>query len=721
MTLEQLTLVLRADLTNLQQGLGQAVTHVKQMQEQFKQAGQQSAGHMDAFASRTSLALGAVRRAFALLGVSITLGAIVAEASHLEMAMRRLQIQLTNMGVNWAHASSQITFFVREMQRAAGISQVELAQGLLSATTRGFNMAQSMELVGAAAKVASATGRDMDAVLTALMLSTQGYTRHLVRMGIITRDEARNGIMMSEVIKRINQRFTETGKEGPVTFEKALALLRTSVGSLFASLGAQLLPALREFVLWVTQIVQHLDDWVQRNQWLYDAIIGPFVLAIRAAGAGVQMLITWLSRIRIHVADAYDWLAKLAESAAKLPIIGRLFAGIAGELRDAADHLREVQAGVDLTSARTEIAFARIKQHQQAQAKATADAFKGTADVLLKTGGLAKTLEEEIREGMKQSLAWINMMREEGKLSAAELEAAFGRIRDRILASALTAQEKSKLIFELNQEIRKIREEDAQTQIKALDDEVKRYYVGTLEQRKQLLQRLKDLLAHYDALAKVDATYALARKKIFDEITRVQREGLLDNLGTMEQFARNAIDSLSKGMAKWVGEVTRGTKHVGSLFTQVFDDILSAWEKTLAKMIEDWITSQLASLFTQWGWLPTPPGPAAPAAPMGRSRNVLQPTMQTGGMVRPPTGAQAVMALLHRGEQVLTPTQQMPGEPGGITSGVAAQVNVTIQAIDTQTGADFLMRNTRTIADAILSAMRANHPLRRQIASPLRP
>jgi len=71
------------------------------------------------------------------------------------------------------------------------------------------------------------------------------------------------------------------------------------------------------------------------------------------------------------------------------------------------------------------------------------------------------------------------------------------------------------------------------------------------------------------------------------------------------------------------------------------------------------------------------------------------PTFARGGLVTRPT-----LAMVGDVPEVITPLSAMGG--GG------PPISITVQAIDTQTGIDFLLKNRRAVAQALSAAMAGN-------------
>jgi len=91
-----------------------------------------------------------------------------------------------------------------------------------------------------------------------------------------------------------------------------------------------------------------------------------------------------------------------------------------------------------------------------------------------------------------------------------------------------------------------------------------------------------------------------------------------------------------------------------------------------------------------------------------------QPGYAEGGVVTPYGSQGKSVTVAENGPELIVPLSRgraVPVEMKG--GGQQPIVNLSIQAIDTQSGIDFLMKNKSTIGNAILGASADNHPVRR--------
>lgn len=174
-----------------------------------------------------------------------------------------------------------------------------------------------------------------------------------------------------------------------------------------------------------------------------------------------------------------------------------------------------------------------------------------------------------------------------------------------------------------------------------------------------------------------------------------ETEALQKQASVISQVLAGAWDSLTNSISDFFDQAMQGAVS----FQNLFLGVLASIRRAIAELLAQWIQSQLGQLL---GMALAPAG--LPAAPAGAFPVMPMPPFvgfQTGGIVTRPT-----MALLgESGPEAVVP---LTG-PNAV-----APVNITIQAIDTQTGMDFLLRNRESIAQAVALQFRDNAPIGRR-------
>ncbi|HUU55609.1 MAG TPA: phage tail tape measure protein [Armatimonadota bacterium] len=158
----------------------------------------------------------------------------------------------------------------------------------------------------------------------------------------------------------------------------------------------------------------------------------------------------------------------------------------------------------------------------------------------------------------------------------------------------------------------------------------------------------------------------------------------------------------------------------GGFFEKFFAGIEQAFNQLIAHMVADWLfgidqmqkTGQaggvLGGIFNALAGALGGGGTAGPSVEAyGEALDLMDaiPTFAAGGIVTRPT-----LAVVGEVPEVIAPLSQV----AAAGAGAPVTVHLTIQAIDTRTGVQFLMENQRAVANAVQAALRGNAPLKRE-------
>ena len=343
----------------------------------------------------------------------------------------------------------------------------------------------------------------------------------------------------------------------------------------------------------------------------------------------------------------------------------------------------------------------------------------------------AKLAERLREEQMKLSEAFIEGLIAQGK-SYAEIEAAAGRYYAKIAVLEKDAIERRSKHAAMEEKLEKVRL-DLKTAYSQLVKDLPLIEAEAFGDERRILElRVK--------------AWQDTQKKIVDawlNMMRVRLKGKAEELAAIEQQAKdvmarvNAVvkaglaqqkslwgsirDEIKSAFSDVFLDLMKGTASFLNFFQRICDAMLRYLADRLAAMVAAWIDAeyrkrmeatktalymqslQLASGEQQGGggnfWEQL--GLMAAKFFMGGGEG-----MASGGIVTKPT----IAMLGEKGPEAVIPLSQ--AQPAFAS---ASPVNITIQAIDTQTGAAFLMRNRDSIARAVLGSMRDNSALKRRV------
>ena len=181
----------------------------------------------------------------------------------------------------------------------------------------------------------------------------------------------------------------------------------------------------------------------------------------------------------------------------------------------------------------------------------------------------------------------------------------------------------------------------------------------------------------------------------------------------------NVVRNIHDAFAQAFGDMMTGASSFADFLLDIWRSIERSFANMIAKMVADWLfgidqmqkTGQaggvLGGIFNAAAGLLLggggTAGPSVDAYGEALAISGAIPTFARGGIVTRPT-----LAMVGEVPEKITPLSQMAG------AGPPMTVNLTIQAIDTQTGMDFLLRNRGAISSALQQSMRENNPVGRR-------
>lgn len=182
---------------------------------------------------------------------------------------------------------------------------------------------------------------------------------------------------------------------------------------------------------------------------------------------------------------------------------------------------------------------------------------------------------------------------------------------------------------------------------------------------------------------------------------------LFDNLALkfIDDFVVNAVISWVKAQTQMVQATIAGNAAITASNTATAATTAATTAASTQSSIGKHAASAAAAVYDDVsqipyiGWLLAPPAAAAAFAAVEAYGSVA--SFDVGSNYIPQTG----LAMVHQGEQIIPANAQGPAYNGGGAGG-GDTYNITVQAIDTQTGAQFLKSNARTIAQVISQQVR---------------
>ena len=168
--------------------------------------------------------------------------------------------------------------FITKQGQLLGITDDELRPALGRLATATGSVTKAQELATAAMDIAAATGKPLEAVISAVEKAYGGNTAALAKLAPEVRQMIKDGASFEEVMKELAKTTGGAATESANTAAGKFKTLKTSLDETKESIGAALLPAVEK----VLPYLQSMADWASDNPDKFLIIAGT-IGAIAAA------------------------------------------------------------------------------------------------------------------------------------------------------------------------------------------------------------------------------------------------------------------------------------------------------------------------------------------------------------------------------------------------------------------------------------------------------
>jgi hypothetical protein len=214
-------------------------------------------------------------------------------AGDVQAALAQLGNSVRNQGGDWQKAESDVKGWAQ-----TGVQRMVAA---------GLDYQTAQVSMKAATDEAIASGRPLQDVEYGIQQAIMGHTRALVSLGVITTQEAKNGIALSTVIQRITDSTHGAEEAFANTLPGALAVTHEKFALLTEDLGELFLPALID-------IVQNIGQTITSFQAFADGVASALQRAFEPFAPIAQVFIGYLQSFAGPLSDIEKRFGVLAST-----------------------------------------------------------------------------------------------------------------------------------------------------------------------------------------------------------------------------------------------------------------------------------------------------------------------------------------------------------------------------------------------------------------------
>jgi len=266
-----------------------------------------------------------------------------------EAAQRRLALALENVTNATDAQIKAVEEQILKTSLATGVADDKLRPALQRLAVATGSVEKSQELLSLALDISAATGKDVETVTNALAKAYEGNNTTLTRLGVgITAAEAKT-LGFEGTVKQLSETFGGAAATQANTFEGQINRLKVSFDEAKESVGAALLPILRQLLDYfvnvlipkfqeakraaVDPIIKAFRDneealrdlWAFVKNFLIPIFENGLVAAIKAVGATIAGIITVVATVTNKVKelanDVIEAVNKIIRAYNSIPLL----------------------------------------------------------------------------------------------------------------------------------------------------------------------------------------------------------------------------------------------------------------------------------------------------------------------------------------------------------------------------------------------------------------
>lgn len=203
--------------------------------------------------------------ALGLLAANYLKGAIE-NAAKAEGGTARLKTLVENQGISWKSASKEVSGFTSGIMKMSTYSGGDAKTALTEMISRHVKYSDALKMQNTLVNLAA--GRNMSLTESANVLSDayNGKTKALVKLGIVTKDEVKDGVSMEEIQKRINEQFGGSAEAQLNTYSGRMTQLQNVMNSTKTTIGTELLPYFISFAKAIGDVAIKVSDFIKTHK-----------------------------------------------------------------------------------------------------------------------------------------------------------------------------------------------------------------------------------------------------------------------------------------------------------------------------------------------------------------------------------------------------------------------------------------------------------------------
>ncbi len=174
-------------------------------------------------------------------------------------AMERLGTAVRTQGGDWKGLATNVDAWARLQERTTIFGRDETIPALTELATAGVKVADAQKIVRVAEDASAATGKPLIDVAHQLLEAYNGNSRGLIQLGVVTRQQVRDGMSFQELLEAIEKNMGGQA-ENLNGYSRQMQVLGHDFEDLARDVGQELLPDLTKGTEQLDKFVRSVDN-----------------------------------------------------------------------------------------------------------------------------------------------------------------------------------------------------------------------------------------------------------------------------------------------------------------------------------------------------------------------------------------------------------------------------------------------------------------------------
>lgn len=185
--------------------------------------------------------------------------AAISDASDLQNSMSRLGQVVKDQGGNWNLLSRAVQDYVDVQVRNTTYSDTQVVNSLERLVASGMSVKDAMTSTRIAEDLAAASGKSLEEATNSLVEATHGRLMGLEAMGVLTKEQVKDGITYDQVLQQIESHMGGSALAATKTYTGALSQLGAEWTKLLTDAGTPFLGLLAKIANGASGVVDKID------------------------------------------------------------------------------------------------------------------------------------------------------------------------------------------------------------------------------------------------------------------------------------------------------------------------------------------------------------------------------------------------------------------------------------------------------------------------------